>query len=292
MAGDFDAAQAVLKDPNSNLSSTALGLLYRGVLARCDATDGVTDGVVEDPRQCRFDPAALQCTANEKPDTCLTAAQVEAARRVYRGPVNPAGARIYPGLSVGSEPFWPNRDPASPFPIPISYYKWLVFRDPNWDWKTLDMTRSADYDAIQKAEVTLAPVLNATNPDLRAFRKRGGKLLQWHGWSDQLIAPQNSIDYYQSVLSKMGGKQDNFVRLFMAPGMAHCQGGPGPNQINYMAVMERWREGNTAPDTLTAYHVTNNRVDMVRPLCAYPAVAQYKGTGSTNDAANFVCKAP
>jgi len=295
MAGDFDAAQAVLKDPNSNLSSTALGLLYRGVLARCDATDGVTDGVVEDPRQCRFDPAALQCTANQKPDTCLTAAQVEAARRVYRGPVNPAGARIYPGLSVGSEPFWPNRDPASPFPIPISYYKWLVFRDPNWDWKTLDMTRSADYDAIQKAEVTLAPVLNATNPDLRAFRKRGGKLLQWHGWSDQLIAPQNSIDYYQSVLSLFGGNTadvQSFYRLFMAPGMTHCAGGTGPNTIDMQAMLEEWVEKDKAPERVIATHVINGVVDRSRPLCPYPQVAAYKGKGDTNDADSFECRVP
>ena len=295
MAGDFDAAQAVLKDPASNLPAAALGVLYRGVLAACDATDGVSDGVVEDPRQCRFDPAALQCAANQKPDTCLTAAQVEAARRVYRGPVNPSGARIYPGLSVGSEPFWPNRDPASPFPIPISYYKWLVFRDPNWDWKTLDMTRPSDYDAIQKADATLAPILNATNPDLRAFRKRGGKLVQWHGWSDQLIAPQNSIDYYESVLSLFGGNAadvQSFYRLFMAPGMTHCAGGTGPNTIDMQAVLEEWVEKDKAPERVIATHIINGAVDRSRPLCPYPQVATYKGKGDTNDADSFECRAP
>src|SRR4051812_44577390 len=292
MAGDFDAAQAVLKESASNLPAAALGVLYRGVLAACDAKDDVSDGVVEDPRQCRFDPAALQCTASQKPDTCLTAAQVEAARRVYRGPMNPSGARIYPGLSVGSEPFWPNRDPASPFPIPISYFKWLVFRDPNWDWKTLDMTRPSDYDAIQKAEVTLAPILNATNPDLRAFRKRGGKLVQWHGWSDQLIAPQNSIDYYESVLSLFGGNAadvQSFYRLFMVPGVTHCAGGPGPNTFDMQSALEEWVEKGTAPDQIMVTHSINGVVDRSRPLCAYPRVAVYKGKGDTNDAANFTC---
>jgi feruloyl esterase len=295
MAGDFDATQAVLKNPASNLPATALGVLYRGVLAACDATDGVTDGVVEDPRRCRFDPGTLQCAANQKQDSCLTAAQVDAARRVYRGPTNPAGTRIYPGLSVGSEPFWPNRDAASPFPIPISYYKWLVFRDPNWDWTTLDMTRTADYEAIQKAEVKLAPILNATNPDLRQFRTRGGKLLQWHGWSDQLIAPQNSIDYYESVRSFFGGNTadvQSFYRLFMAPGMTHCSGGTGPNTIDMQAVLEEWVEKGKAPERVIATHQVNGVVDRSRPLCPYPQVSTYKGQGDTNDADSFACRAP
>ena len=104
------------------------------------------------------------------------------------------------------------------------------------------------------------------------------------------ISPGNTINYYESVLKKMGGKQEDFVRLYMAPGMQHCGGGPGPNQINYMAIMERWRESNQTPASIEAYHVANNRVDMTRPLCAYPQIATYKGVGSINDAANFVCK--
>ena len=131
----------------------------------------------------------------------------------------------------------------------------------------------------------------AISPDLSAFKARGGKLLMYHGWNDTAISAGNSINYYSSVLAKMGQKQDNFVRLFMAPGMQHCGNGPGPNQVNYMGALERWREGSTAPDQLIASHVANNRVDMTRPLCPYPQVATYKGTGSTNDAANFVCKA-
>jgi feruloyl esterase len=130
------------------------------------------------------------------------------------------------------------------------------------------------------------------NPDLSAFKVRGGKLILYHGWNDTAISPGNTINYYNSVLTKMGAKQENWIRLFMIPGMGHCQGGPGPSQVNYMGALERWRESGAAPEQMQAYHVTNNRVDMARPLCPYPQVAQYKGVGSTNDAANFVCKAP
>ena len=134
--------------------------------------------------------------------------------------------------------------------------------------------------------------ISALSPDLKAFKARGGKLLIWHGWIDQLIAPENSINYYNSVLTAMGPKQDDWLRLFMAPGVLHCAGGPGPDQFNALAVLERWVERGEAPSHITAFHVTNNRVDVSRPLCPYPQVAQYKGTGSTNDAANYTCKQP
>lgn len=295
MAGDFDATLAVLKDPASNLPASAVGVLYRGMLAACDAGDGVSDGVVEDPRRCRFDPATLQCTVNQKPETCLSAAQVEAAKRVYRGAVDPKnGAKVYPGLSFGSEPFWPNRDPGDPFPIPISYYKWLVFADPKWDWRSFDWSRPSDYDAWSKAEAKFAPIMNATNPDLREFSQRGGKLLQWHGWSDQLIAAENSIDYYESVVKLFGGHAnvDNFYRLFMAPGTTHCSGGPGPSTFDMQSALEAWVEKGIPPEQIIATRVTNGVVDRLRPLCPYPKVATYKGQGDTNDAANFVCKEP
>jgi feruloyl esterase len=133
-------------------------------------------------------------------------------------------------------------------------------------------------------------LINAVNPDLSAFKARGGKLVLYHGWNDTAISPGNTVNYYESVLKKMGGRQDDFVRLYMAPGMQHCGGGPGPNQVNYMAAMERWREGRETPGALEAARVVGNRVDMTRPLCPYPQIATYKGAGSTNDAASFVCK--
>jgi len=302
MAGDLDAILAVFKDSSSNLPPSALGLLYRAVLAACDSTDGVVDGVLEDPRRCKFDPAALTCKSNQAPGYCLTPVQVEAARRVYRGLTDPnTGAQLYPGLAPGSEPFWPNRDPANPFPIPIAHYKWLVFADPNWDWRTFQFTDPAGYQAFQQGESKFAPILNATDPNLREFRQRGGKLLQYHGWNDQLIAPHNSIDYYESVISFFGAGQDrtqavrdvqSFYRLFMAPGMAHCGGGPGPNAFDMQAALEQWVEHGIAPEQIVATRSINGVVDRLRPLCPYPKVAAYTGKGDTNDAANFVCRDP
>ena len=300
MAGDFDGVIAVLQDPASHLPPSALGLLHRAALAACDSSDGVVDGVLDDPRRCKFDPATLTCTAGQAPATCLTPAQVEAAGRVYRGLKDPnTGAQLYPGLVPGSEPFWPHRDAANPFPIPIAHYKWLVFADPNWDWRTFQFTDPADYQAHVKAEAKFAPILNATNPDLREFRQRGGKLLQHHGWNDQLISPQNSIDYYESVLAFFGAGQDrtrtlgdvqSFYRLFMAPGMAHCSGGPGPNTFDMQTALEQWVERGVAPEQVVATRSVNGVVDRLRPLCAYPKVAVYAGKGDTNDAANFACR--
>jgi feruloyl esterase len=301
MAGDLDATLAAFKDGASNLPPTALGLLYRGVLAACDGADGVVDGVLEDPRRCKFDPTLLKCASGQAPGSCLTAAQVEAARRVYGGLKDPmTGAQLYPGLAQGSEPFWPHRDLTNPFPIPIAHYKWLVFADPSWDWRTFQFSNPEGYEAFRKGESKFAPILNATDPNLGEFRRRGGKLLQYHGWSDQLIAAQNSIDYYDSVVSFFGaGRQDrtavtrdvqSFYRLFMAPGMAHCGGGPGPNAFDMQTALEQWLERGVAPDAIAATHSTNGVVDRSRPLCPYPEVATYKGNGDTNDAMNFVCR--
>jgi feruloyl esterase len=295
MAGDFDGVLAVLKDPASNIPLSALGLLYRGALAACDGHDGVVDGVLEDPRRCTFDPGRLTCTSSQTAPNCLTPAQVEAARRIYGGLKDPkTGAQLYPGLAAGSEPFWPHRDPANPFPIPLSHYKWLVFADPNWDWKTFDWADPEDYQAFLKAESKFAPILNATNPDLREFRQRGGKLLQYHGWNDQLISPQNSIDYYESVRSFFGGAGDvqSFYRLFMAPGMAHCSGGTGPSAFDMQGALEQWIERGVAPDQVIATRSLNGVVDRLRPLCPYPKVAAYAGSGDTNDASSFVCRDP
>jgi feruloyl esterase len=294
MAGDFDGILAVLKEPAGNLPPPALGLLHRGALAACDASDGVPDGVIDDPRRCTFDPGRLACPQNQASPTCLTTSQVEAARRVYRGLADPAtGRRLYPGLAPGSEPFWPHRDPASPFPIPLSHYKWLVFADPEWDWRTFDFADPDDYQAHVRAESKFAPILNATSPDLKAFRQRGGKLIQWHGWNDQLIAPENSIDYYESVRAFFGGEDvQSFYRLFMAPGMAHCSGGTGPNTFDMQTALEQWVERGIAPDHVVATRLINGVADRQRPLCSYPKTAVYTGRGDTNDAANFVCRDP
>jgi Tannase and feruloyl esterase len=295
MAGDFDGVLAVLRYPASNLPPGSLGMLYRAAIAACDSADGVADGVIDDPRRCAFDPATLSCSKHQDGSACLTDPEVEAARRIYSGLKHPASdAQLYPGLARGSEPFWPYRDPANPFPIPLSYYRWLVFADPNWDWRTFDWKRPADLEAHQKAEAKFGPILNATNPDLREFRGRGGKLIQYHGWNDQLISAENSVNYYDSVEKLFGSPDEvrSFYRLFMAPGMAHCSGGTGPNTFDMQPLLEQWVERGVAPDRVIATRAINGVVDRSRPLCVYPKVATYAGSGDTNEAANFVCKDP
>ena len=194
--------------------------------------------MLEEPRRCRFDAASLECKAGSTPGTCLTPAQLATVRRVYGGPRDPrTGAQIYPGLAVGSEATRQALLGADgPFPIPISFYRWVVFADSQWNWKTFDPRRPADYAALQRADSQYAPLLSAINPDLGRFRQRGGKLIQYHGWNDQLIAAENSIAYYESVLAKSGRDKarslrdvQEFYRLYMVPGMFHCGGGTGPN---------------------------------------------------------------
>jgi len=300
MAGDFDWTLAALQDPASALTLPALSLLHRRTIAACDASDGVQDGVLEDPRQCKFDPGTLACAAGQDPATCLTGPQIEAVRRIYAGPKHPTtGETLYPGLARGSEPFWVMREASAPFPIPISYFKWLVFSDPAWDWKTFKFTDPASFQAYAKADAKYAPIMNATNPDLRAFKQRGGKLLQYHGWNDQLISPSNSVTYYESVLALSGTGQTNraetlrdvqsFYRLFMVPGLAHCGGGVGPIAFDMQVALEQWVERGIAPDRVITTRVVNGIVDRSRPLCPYPQVSTYKGQGDTNDAANFAC---
>jgi feruloyl esterase len=287
MASGVWMAQATHKDPASYIPPSKYPILHDAVLEACDGVDGVKDGVLDDPRRCRFDPGRLACQDSDGPG-CLTAPQVEAARRIYAGPRNPrTGEPIYPGLEPGTELDW---GPAAGGPgllgVFDSHFKYLVFADPSWNYMTLD------FDAdVALAERLDKNTINATDPDLKAFVARGGKLLLYHGWSDQLLAPRNTITYYESVVATVGAEQARrSVRLFMAPGMAHCQGGPGPSRFDPVAALEDWVEKGHAPDRIEASRVRDGKVDRTRPLCAYPQVAKYKGTGSTDDAASFVCK--
>jgi feruloyl esterase len=285
-AWDLSVAVPVLKDPGSAIPAAKLALINRAALNACDARDGVTDGLITEPTKCSFDVAKLQCKVGEGED-CLTASQVAAAKRAYAPAKTSSGELVFPGKDPGSETGWGGFVGGQVAPgVSVGSFQ-VAYQDANWDPKTFDLDKD-----LKAVDEKVGSIVNAVNPDLRAFKARGGKLLLYHGWNDTAISAGNTINYYQSVLSKMGGKQDDWIRLFMAPGMQHCGNGPGPNQVNWMAALERWRESGTAPDRLDASHVTNNRVDMTRPLCPYPQVAQYKGVGSTNDASNFVCKAP
>jgi feruloyl esterase len=285
-AWDLSVAVPVLNDPSSAIPASKLTLINRAVLNACDARDGVVDGLLNDPRTCGFDVATLQCKAGDAED-CLTAPQVAAARRAYAATKTASGDVVFPGKDPGSETGWGGFVGGQQAPgVSVGSFQ-VAHGDANWDARTFDLNRD-----LAKVDEKVGAIVNAISPDLRAFKTRGGKLLLYHGWNDTAISAGNSINYYSSVLAKMGKSQDDWVRLFMAPGMQHCGGGPGPSQANWMASLERWRESGIAPDQINAARVINNRVDMTRPLCPYPQVAQYKGVGSVNDAANFVCKAP
>jgi feruloyl esterase len=281
MTGGIWIAQAAHKDEASFIPSSKFPIIHKAVLEACDALDGVKDSVLEDPRKCHFDPKTIHC---------LTAPQVETARKIYSPAKNPrTGQEIFPAMEPGSELGWAALAGAQPFSIPVDHFKYVVFKDPNYDWRTLNFD----------SDVTLADkidngTINATDPNLKAFVGHGGKLLLYHGWNDQLIAPRNAVNYYQSVLDTMGGasKITDSVRLFMIPGMNHCSGGDGPGVFDTVNVIEKWVEQGQAPDQIVASHLTSGAVDRTRPLCAYPMVAQYKGSGSTDEAANFVCKLP
>lgn len=285
MAGVESVWQATVKDSTKYIPPSKYPLIHKAVLDACDGLDGIKDGVLDDPRQCGFDPKDLQCKDAGDGPSCLTPLQVEAVRTIYEGVVNPRnGKQIYPGLERGSELSWGF---LAMFQNPgVEHFKYLVFKDPNWNYRTLNL--DADVGLADRLDQN---TINATDPNLKRFAQHGGKLLLYHGWNDSALAPRNTIDYYDSVLSALGGaaKVDASVRLFMGPGMEHCGGGDGPNEFDAVAMIEQWVEKGQAPDRIIASHRRGANVDRRRPLCPYPQVAKYAGTGSTDDVANFVC---
>ena len=283
-ASDLAVSVPHMKDPAAGVPQNKLAMLNRAVLAECDGLDGVKDGLLENPGKCHFDPATLLCSGSDT-ENCLTAPQLESIKRVYAPARMKNGDVIFPGKAMGSEQGWNFIFGTQPSPVSLGTFQ-LTYQDANWDWRTFE----TDRDTALADKTT--GFINAIQPDLKAFRDRGGKLILYHGWNDTGIAPGNTVNYYTSVLGEMGGKQDSWLRLFMMPGVGHCSGGVGPSQANFMGALERWRETGETPNEITAYRVNGNRVDMTRPLCPYPQVARYRGAGSTNDEANFVCSAP
>jgi feruloyl esterase len=276
--------QQTMTNPAAGLGPAQLALLKAAALDSCDARDGVTDRVVEDPRRCAFDPGTLACTA-EKTTACLTTAQVEAARAIYGGVVNPrTGERIFPGPAPAGELEWAAYSPGA-FPIAVNYWRDLVMRDPAWTPAKLDL----DKDLALARSLDSARI-DASDPDLSGFLGRGGKLLLWHGWTDGLIPPQNTIDYYESVVARSGATgSGKAARLFMAPGVNHCSGGEGTYRIDALGAIDAWVESGTAPERLVASRPLPAGAARTRPLCPYPQVARYRGQGSTDDASSFVC---
>jgi feruloyl esterase len=273
----------LMKHPDGALSQAKIETLHNAVLAECDATDGVKDGLVGNPQKCKFNPETLLCKGADN-DKCLTEAQVATVKTVYADVKTSKGEIVWTGYEPGGELQY-----ASLRSIPKApgggwdSVRILGHQDANYDWHNFNL--DSDLALADKSGI------DTHITDLTPFKKHGGKLLMYHGWADQAIPPGNTVNFYNNVLAKMGSKQDDWMRLFMVPGMMHCSGGSGTDQFNKIAILERWREQNQAPDQIVASHVSNGQIDMTRPLCPYPQVAVYKGVGSTNDAANFSCKA-
>jgi feruloyl esterase len=299
-------AQAVHKDEASYIPPAKYPAIHEAALAACDARDGVKDGVINDPTKCKFDPKAIQCKGADGP-SCLTAPQVEAARKIYSALKNPRTKQeIYPGFEPGSELGW-GQFVAGPTPTTFAtdLFKYVVFKNPDWDYKTLNF----DSD-IALADMIDHGTNNATDPNLKSYFERGGKLLQYHGWNDQLISPLNSVNYFVSVATGTSGVTtvtfgdgkagarlptgaNNVVasyRLFMVPGMNHCQGGDGPSTFDMLGALEQWVERGETPTRIEASRIREGKIDRTRPLCPYPQLAIYNGKGSTDDAQNFTCK--
>jgi len=267
------------------LPTPKLAVLHDAVLAKCDLLDGVKDGLLEDPTRCTFDPRSIECKSGDGPD-CLTPPQVEAARKIYAGPTNPrTNERIWSALYRGSELDWSFfTDSPAPIGIATSALR-MILGDPSWDY------RMVDFDAhVALADRSDMARVNASNPDIGEFVRRGGKLILSGGWNNALVPAGAVVDYYARVSAALGTEETRrAVRLYMVPGMIECNGGPGTDTFDMLGVMRRWVERGQPPADVTASRVEHGKVVRTRPLCPYPQVATYKGSGSTDELRNFVC---
>ena len=288
-AGALRVAAALETNPAARLSAEDRVLVHAAALAACDSADGIKDGVIDSPEACDFDLAVLQCSG-AKNASCLTATQIDTIRMLYSSPVNPKSGRAITGLVPGSELNWTDMGwTRSARDTGLEQYRYLVYGDPEW---TIDRF---DFDTdIVRAEEADNDTLNALDPNLKPFFDRGGKLIAYHGWSDAQISPLNATQYHQRVVEAVGSADEvhDSYRLFMAPGMGHCRGGEGPSVFDKMVPIEAWVEQGEAPDMIIASRQRDGTVDRTRPLCPYPQVAVYTGSGSTDDAANFACQMP
>jgi len=311
LASALYGIQASTLVPASYLPASKLPAIAAAVDAACDRQDGVADGILNDPRQCRFDPAKLVCQDADS-DRCLTRAQAKTLKQLYAGAHDSHEREIYPGLLPGAElgeggwkPWITGDKPGKSlmFDFGNGYFANMVYDNAGWDYKTANLDR-----AVKAADDKTARVLNATDPNLARFQARGGKLILYHGWNDPAISPLNSINYYQQVLGNMGQESvDSFVRLYMVPGMQHCFGGPGADSFgepgttvpkdpghDMQLALEEWVEKGVAPGALIATKHVNDEdpakgVKMTRPLCPFPQAAKYKGAGDPNQASGFEC---
>ena len=282
------------------MSTAKRALVTTRAVAACDADDGVSDGVIDDPRTCSYDPTNdVEITrANCADDSCLTPGEARGVKKTWGGATSASGRLLWPGIERGAD--LGAFSGTFPFPIPIEQARYWVYFDPAWDWNTLTY---ANYETFFNDNARLVgPMMATDNPDLSAFKARGGKVILWHGWSDQLIMPQGTTRYYERVRQTVADA-DQFSRLYMVPGMAHCSGGTGVSEFGQVSsgivaaapktdifrALMAWSEKGETPASITAARVVNGAVTRTRPLCPYPQVARHTGSGSTDDAANFRC---
>jgi hypothetical protein len=284
----------LMNSVNNPVAACKLSAATNAAIASCDTIDGVKDGVIEDPKRCTYDPKALVGTSAGECGA-FTDGDATVIRKLWEGPRREDGGFLWYGLPRGADlnALWTSRGTPlkpQPFGIMLDWFKYFLTQDPQFDSVTLT---PAGYERLFDQSVEqYAMVIATDDPNLAAFRDRGGKAIVWHGWADQLISAEGTVDYYTRVQSEMGGpkKTSEFVRLFLAPGVGHCGGGAGPAPTGTLEALLAWVEDRKAPETLPAVRRDQSgAVTRRRPLCQYPLVAKYKGSGSTDDAANFVC---
>jgi pimeloyl-ACP methyl ester carboxylesterase len=295
MIGYTQTLQALAKAP---IPYSKLQLLAEKIYAQCDEKDGLKDGVIDDPRNCQFCSSCdlPQCAEGSDKADCFTAGQLSALEKIY-GEVKSQGKRIFPGWPVGAEiagsngrSGWDNwlinekGQPTIGELFSESFFRYFAFKNPNFKFADFD------FDKDPPRLEWIRNVLDATDPDLTRLQKRGGKVLMYYGWADPALNAQMGVDYYESVLQKMGADTKGFFRLFMVPGMFHCGGGVGCSSFDKLTPLMQWVEQGSAPDSLLASRIVEGKTVRTRPLCPYPQVAKYKGSGSIDDAANFECK--
>lgn len=272
-----------------------LRLAGRAVLAQCDALDGVKDGLISDPLRCDFKPAEIACHKGQPPDTCLTPREVTALQKLYDGAHFSSGAQVYPGWPRGAESALVLAALPGVAALASSTFRDMVFENPDWDLRTINYDRD-----VKLADEKIGAVMNDGSTDLDEFRRAGGKLILWHGWSDPFISPLHTLEYYRKLarhFAKPGSNAQeavaqvsDFARLFFAPGVYHCGGGPGPGTFDAVPALQAWVEKGVAPEKLIAAHLTRGKVDRTRPLCPFPRQAVYDGKGDINKASSFRCR--
>jgi pimeloyl-ACP methyl ester carboxylesterase len=310
VAGFNHNSEAVTATRASYLPSDKIDLINQAVLQGCDAADGVSDGLIQDPRKCTFDPASLRCKGPDKP-SCLTSAQVATVDAIYQGTgqTYPGYTKSDPGVEDNwedwitgltapdqlrtSEPWSSIDDAPLQFLYQDQFLKYFVFSDPNYNSLTFNINDPRQLARLET--VTRLGDPNSDNPDLSTFANNGGKLLIFQGWSDAAVSPLETVQYYRNLTRNMGGlaATQNSVRLFMLPGVEHCGGGSGPDSWDAITPAVNWLQTGTAPDQIIATSYENDDpttgiVTRTMPLCVYPAQAKYTG-GDVNQASSWTC---